>query len=39
MAAAQLDQSLSDTQIDLIVAFLHTLTGTYRGAPITGPTP
>jgi cytochrome c peroxidase len=39
MAAAQLDQRLSDKQVDAIVAFLHTLTGTYRGAPVTGPTP
>jgi cytochrome c peroxidase len=34
MAAAQLDQMLSDQQIEAIVAFLQTLTGTYRGAPV-----
>jgi cytochrome c peroxidase len=32
MAEAQLDQTLSDQQIKAIVAFLDTLTGTYRGA-------
>jgi len=31
MASAQLDQALSDKQVDAIVAFLSTLTGTYRG--------
>jgi cytochrome c peroxidase len=36
MAAAQLDRTLSDQQVDSIVAFLKTLTGTYRGAPIAG---
>jgi cytochrome c peroxidase len=34
MGNAQLDQTLSDQQIEAIVAFLNTLTGTYRGAPI-----
>ena len=34
MAFAQLDQTLSDEQIETIVAFLQTLTGTYRGAPV-----
>ena len=34
MAEAQLDQTLSDQQIKVIVAFLNTLTGTYRGAPV-----
>jgi cytochrome c peroxidase len=34
MAEAQLDQTLSDQQIKAIVAFLNTLTGTYRGAPV-----
>jgi cytochrome c peroxidase len=34
MAEAQLDQTLSDHQIKAIVAFLNTLTGTYRGAPV-----
>jgi cytochrome c peroxidase len=35
MAAAQLDRTLSDQQADALVAFLQTLTGTYRGAPVT----
>jgi cytochrome c peroxidase len=35
MAAAQLDRTLSDEQVDSIVTFLRTLTGTYRGAPVT----
>ena len=39
MAAAQLDQRPSDHQVETIVAFLHTLTGTYRGTPVAGPTP
>jgi cytochrome c peroxidase len=34
MGTAQLDRTLSDEQIEAIVAFLNTLTGTYRGAPI-----
>jgi cytochrome c peroxidase len=34
MANAQLDRTLSDQQIEAIVAFLQTLTGTYRGAPV-----
>ena len=34
MARAQLDQTLSDEQVRAIVAFLNTLTGTYRGAPV-----
>ena len=34
MAAAQLDRTLSDQQVDSIVAFLQTLTGTYRGAAV-----
>jgi cytochrome c peroxidase len=36
MAASQLDRTLSDQQVDSIVAFLQTLTGTYRGAPVVG---
>jgi cytochrome c peroxidase len=36
MAAAQLDRTLSDQQVDAIVAFLNTLTGTYRLAPVAG---
>jgi cytochrome c peroxidase len=39
MAAAQLDRTLSDQQVDSIVAFLQTLTGTYRGAPVVGAAP
>ena len=39
MAAAQLNRSLSDDQVDSIVAFLQTLTGTYRGAPVTAANP
>jgi cytochrome c peroxidase len=35
MAAAQLDRTLSAEQVGSIVAFLRTLTGTYRGAPVT----
>ena len=34
MAAAQLDKSLSDQEIDAIVAFLGSLTGNYRGVPV-----
>jgi cytochrome c peroxidase len=39
MAAAQLDKTLSDREVDTIVAFLNTLTGTYRGAPVVAPRP
>jgi cytochrome c peroxidase len=39
MANAQLDQALSDQQIKAIVVFLNTLTGTYRGAPVTAASP
>ncbi|WP_428490690.1 cytochrome-c peroxidase [Rhodopila sp.] len=39
MAAAQLDQDLSDQQIQAIVAFMRTLTGNYRGVPIIAPPP
>jgi cytochrome c peroxidase len=39
MASAQLDQTLSDQQIEAIVAFLKTLTGTYRGAPVVAAPP
>src|SRR4029450_58390 len=35
MGAAQLDRILSEKQVEPIVAFLNTLTGTYRGAPVT----
>jgi cytochrome c peroxidase len=39
MAASQLDRTLPDEQIDSIVAFLRTLTGTYRGVPVVGASP
>jgi cytochrome c peroxidase len=39
MGFAQLNQTLSDEQIQDVVAFLRTLTGTYRGAPVTAPDP
>jgi cytochrome c peroxidase len=35
MAASQLDRKLSTEQVGSIVAFLRTLTGTYRGTPVT----
>ena len=35
MALAQLDRKLSDQQVQLIVAFLKTLTGTFQGKPVT----
>jgi cytochrome c peroxidase len=34
MAAAQLDRTVSDEQVASLVAFLRTLTGNYRGVPI-----
>jgi cytochrome c peroxidase len=34
MGAAQLDRILSEQQVEAIVAFLKTLTGTYRGASV-----
>jgi cytochrome c peroxidase len=39
MAMAQLDRRLSDEQVDGIVAFLATLTGTYRSAPLVAVSP
>jgi cytochrome c peroxidase len=39
MANAQLDQTLSDQQIGAIVAFLKTLTGSYRGTPVVAASP
>ncbi|MEA2733106.1 MAG: cytochrome c peroxidase [Acetobacteraceae bacterium] len=39
MGAAQLDLALSDQQIQAIVAFLRTLTGTYRGVPLVAASP
>jgi cytochrome c peroxidase len=35
MAAAQLDRTLTDQQVESIVAFLRTLTGNFRGSPVT----
>jgi cytochrome c peroxidase len=35
MGFAQLDRVLSDEQVAAIVTFLNTLTGTYKGAPVT----
>ena len=37
MAEAQLDQTLSDRQLAMIVAFLNTLTGNFHGAPVVTP--
>jgi cytochrome c peroxidase len=37
MARAQLDQTLTDEQIDTIVAFLKTLTGTFHGVLLRAP--
>jgi cytochrome c peroxidase len=39
MAAAQLDRTLTDEQIELLVSFLQTLTGNYRGSPVGGGKP
>jgi cytochrome c peroxidase len=39
MAAAQLDRNLSDEQAAAIVAFLRTLSGTYRGRAVTAASP
>lgn len=39
MAAAQLDRTLTDQQVSLLVAFLKTLTGNYRGSPVTAAAP
>jgi cytochrome c peroxidase len=39
MAASQLDRTLSDQQVDSIVAFLQTLTGNYRGVTVGGGQP
>jgi len=36
MGRAQLNSTLTDTQVDSIVAFLRTLTGEYRGKPVGG---
>jgi cytochrome c peroxidase len=37
MAEAQLDRTVSDEQVAMIVAFLITLTGNFRGAPVVTP--
>jgi cytochrome c peroxidase len=39
MAAAQLDRTLTDEQLARLVDFLQTLTGNYRGSPVTGAQP
>src|SRR5271169_5069819 len=39
MAFAQLDERLSDEEVEAIVAFLNTLTGTYRGVAVTAAPP
>ncbi|MBV8132890.1 MAG: c-type cytochrome [Alphaproteobacteria bacterium] len=39
MGYAQLDKTLSDQQVDSIIAFLNTLTGTYRGSPVVAAPP
>jgi cytochrome c peroxidase len=39
MAAAQLDQTLSDQQVTAIVTFPRTLTGTFDGALVVAPPP
>jgi cytochrome c peroxidase len=39
MARAQLDRTLNEAQIAKIVAFLQTLTGSYRGVPLSGAAP
>src|SRR5207302_11092737 len=36
MARAQLNATLTDPQVKALVAYLHSLTGTYRGAPVGG---
>jgi cytochrome c peroxidase len=39
MGIAQLNRSLSSEEIKQVVAFLQTLTGTYRGVPVVSPKP
>jgi cytochrome c peroxidase len=39
MAAAQLDRTLTDQEVESLVSFLKTLTGNYRGKPVVGGTP
>ena len=35
MARSQLGRSMTEEEVDLIVRFLHTLTGEYEGRPVT----
>ncbi len=39
MGSSQLNRNLSDAQVKDIVVFLGTLTGTYRGLPVSAPVP
>ncbi len=39
MGYSQLNRDLSDEQLHAIIAFLRTLTGTYRGKPVVAPAP
>ena len=39
MAASQLDRTLTDEQVETLVAFLRTLTGNYRGSVVAGAAP
>jgi cytochrome c peroxidase len=39
LAAAQLDRTLNEQQVASLVRFLKTLTGNYRGSPVTGAAP
>ncbi len=39
MGYAQLNRDLSDEQLNAVVAFLRSLTGSYRGKPVTAPAP
>jgi cytochrome c peroxidase len=39
MGSAQLNRRLTDEQVEAIVGFLQTLTGTYRGGPVTATLP
>ena len=39
MALAQLDDTLTEQLVGAIVAFMRTLTGNYRGVPLTGAAP
>ena len=39
MAQVQLGKTLTSEEVGLIVRFLHTLTGEYRGQPLAAPAP